>query len=71
MHIEFPGAEGEAFASTSKGDGVFLVGRVSGGAPNPENVDFDIAKVLVSPPPALHSTHQRPVHVANASQLVR
>jgi uncharacterized delta-60 repeat protein len=72
MYIEFPAAEGEAFASTSKGDGVFLVGRVSGGAPNPENVDFGIAKVLVSPPSrALHSTHQRPVHVANASQLVR
>jgi hypothetical protein len=72
IYIEFPGAEAEAFASTSRGNGVYLVGRVSGGTPNPENVDFGIAKVLVTPPPrALHSTHRRPGHAASARQLAR
>jgi len=72
MYIEFPGAQAEEFASTSRGDAVYLVGRVGGGTPNPENVDFGIAKVLVTPPPrALHSTHQRPVRSASVSQFAR
>lgn len=72
MYIHFPGADANALASTSRGDGVFIVGRTSGAAPNPERGDFGIAKVLVTPPPrALHSTHRRPIHAASASRLTR